>query len=145
MGCFGTWMGCFGAWMGCFGTWMGCFGTWMAYSGAWAAYPAEERAVVASKLVMCQKAQDYGFFFEYLFWSSEANWGKLQQKATGRLILGKLPDSCYASKSLGFGQEKWIKSIHWVLESPNALPPLPGRATRSRYPWALPCALSKRR
>ena len=41
--------------MGCFGTWMGCFGTWMAYS-------AEERAVVASKLVMCQKAQNYGFF-----------------------------------------------------------------------------------
>ena len=24
--------------------------------------PAEERAVVASKLVMCQEAQDYGFF-----------------------------------------------------------------------------------
>ena len=40
---------------------MGCFGTWMAYFGAWAAYPAEERAVVASKLVMCQEAQDYGF------------------------------------------------------------------------------------
>ena len=63
-------------------------------------------------------------FFEYLFWPSEANWGKLQQHLQGGWFLASGPTILMIANLLALlmkMQNKYVSKGAWVPEIPYAL------------------------